>query len=109
VGAVLAIAVLGLVMGAGFGRALDARVERLELAAPLRQEVLAQRGRMGAIEAPADAPPSVREAVEQAVAVSLVAGFRQVMLVSAGMAAAGALFAWAMIAPRHKVAGRGQS
>jgi EmrB/QacA subfamily drug resistance transporter len=109
VGAVLAIAVLGLVMGAGFGRALDARVERLELAAPLRQEVLAQRGRMGAIEAPADAPPSVREAVEQAVAVSLVAGFRQVMMVSAGMAVAGALFAWAMIAPRHKVAGRRQS
>lgn len=102
VGAALAIAVLGLVMGAGFGHALDARVERLELAAPLRQAVLVQRGRMGAIEAPTGASPAVREAVEQAVAASLVTGFRQVMLVSAGMAAVGALFAWAMIAPKRK-------
>ncbi|RJF95704.1 MFS transporter [Noviherbaspirillum saxi] len=101
VGAVLAIAVLGLVMGAGFGRALDARIEGLELAAPLEQAVLAQRDRMGAIVAPTDAPPAVRNAVEQAVAASMVSGFRQVMLVSAGMAVAGALFAWIMIAPRR--------
>jgi EmrB/QacA subfamily drug resistance transporter len=100
VGAVLAIAVLGLVMGAGFGRTLDDSLAIGAIPAPVRQTVLAQRDRMGAIEAPPHAPPEARAAIKQAVASALVSGFRHVMLVCVGMAVIGALFAWTMISPK---------
>ncbi|TFV91749.1 DHA2 family efflux MFS transporter permease subunit, partial [Oxalobacteraceae bacterium OM1] len=47
VAAVLAIAVLGMAMAAGFNRALDQRTETL--VEPLKQAILAQRDKMGAI------------------------------------------------------------
>ncbi|WP_328804766.1 MFS transporter [Noviherbaspirillum galbum] len=102
VGAVLAIGVLGLVMGAGFGRTLDAGLASNAIPAPLSQEVQAQRGKMGAIELPPQAPPQTRAAIKQVVASALVSGFRQVMFVSAGMAVVGAMFAWAMISPKPR-------
>ncbi|MDB5796618.1 MAG: transporter [Paucimonas sp.] len=97
VAAALAIALLGLAMNAGFGRALDARIAGLSLSPQLQQEVLAQRGKMGAIAPPAAASPGAATAIREAVGLSFVAGFRIVMWLAAAMCLAGALSAWIMI------------
>lgn len=97
VASVLAIAVLGLAMSGFFNHALDTRTARLALAPELKQAVLAQRARMGAIASPPGASPREAAAVKGAVGGAFVDGFRRVMLLSCALALASSLTAWIMI------------
>jgi EmrB/QacA subfamily drug resistance transporter len=98
----LAIALLGVVMNAVFDRALDERMRLLRVAPFLAAEVDAQRGRLAAISLPDRTPASEKQAVEQAVAASFVAGFRCVMGISALLALASSLGAWWLIGGRRR-------
>ena len=97
VASVLAIAVLGLAMSHFFNRALDARAARLALAPELKQAVLAQRAKMGAIAPPTGTSPQEAAAVKGMVDGAFVEGFRRVMLLSCVLALASSLSAWLMI------------
>jgi EmrB/QacA subfamily drug resistance transporter len=102
----LAIAILGLLMSAAFGQALERRISELPLSAAARQQVEAQKTRLAAIELPSRATEQERQAIKATVGASFVYGFRWVMICSALLALAAAFSAWLMIdlAPR---AGRG--
>jgi hypothetical protein len=93
--AVLAIAVFGLVMAWAF----DARLEPLVREAGASSEALAalaaQRDRLAGIELPPGA-----DALERAVKLAYVSGFRWVMLLSAGLALLSSLAAWLLIEGR---------
>lgn len=95
----LAIAVLGIVMLQSFDRALDARVAELSLPANARKSLEEQRNKLAAAEV-SSSEPEVRDAVKKAIAWSFVDAFRRVMLMGAGLAAASAITALALIKPR---------
>ncbi|KJK24563.1 major facilitator transporter [Burkholderiaceae bacterium 16] len=107
VATLLAIAVLGIVMA----RVFDHRLERAlgeppgqspaagALPPQVTRAVLAQHGKLAAIEIPVAADPLVKAAVRQAVDNAFVAGFRRVMLLSALLAASGAACAWLLLLP----------
>jgi len=91
----LAIAVLGVLMFAAFGGALDARLENLDLPPAARQQLEEEKIKLGAAEVPEglDAAPAVERAIDEA----FVSGYRTVMLVAAGTALASALSAGLLI------------
>ncbi len=96
----LAIAVLGIVMLQGFDRALDTRTAQLELPANVRSSLAQQRNKLAAAEL-SEGEPAVRETVKEAIAESFVDAFRRAMFVGAGLAAASAITALALIKSRH--------
>ena len=98
VAGVLAIAVLGIVMIEAFGVRLSHTLSELHLPGSTVSVVLANQSRLGALEAPAGLDPTANSAIKHAVAESFVFGFRSVMLICSGLAAASALTAWKMIA-----------
>ncbi len=89
----LAIAVFGVVLSSVFDRELDRRIT--DLPAGVRQEVIAQRARLAGIET---GDGHARRAVQE----SFVAGYRQVLLGAAALAAAGALCAAVLIEGRPR-------
>jgi EmrB/QacA subfamily drug resistance transporter len=95
--ALLAIAVLGIAMTAGFDDELATRLRAARVAEPVARQVLAQRHRLGAIEAPAGTDARQAALVRDAVRQAFVAGFRRVMWLSAGLALMGAACAWTTI------------
>ncbi|MGT2492913.1 MFS transporter [Cupriavidus basilensis] len=107
VAALLAIAVLGIVMA----RVFDHRLERAlgeppgqspaaaALTPQVTRAVLAQRGKLAAIEIPVVADPLARAAVRQAVDNAFRGRFSLVMLLSALLAAGGAACAWLFWCP----------
>jgi hypothetical protein len=60
----------------------------------------AQRGKLAAIRLPPSIPQDEKQAVQNAVAGSFVAGFRWVMWISALLAACSSLCAWLMLERR---------
>ena len=90
VASLLAVAVLGLLLVVSFNRALDRRLPGLGLTAEERQQVDQQRPSLAAAKV---ANPKVERAIEE----SFVAGYRLVLLASAGLALAAGLIAWVMI------------
>jgi EmrB/QacA subfamily drug resistance transporter len=99
--ALLAIAVFGLVLAWAF----DARIEPLLREASASREAVAfleaQRDRLAGAELPPGADPSLGRAVKLA----YVAGFRWVMLLSAGLALLSAAAAWVLIEGKPRTAG----
>lgn len=95
--ALLAIAVLGIAMRHGFDAELAARLRASPLPVAVQQQVYAQRARLGAIAPPAGADARERAQVRDPVRHALVAGFRQVMWLSAALALASAACAWLTI------------
>jgi MFS family permease len=90
VAGLLAIAILGVVLYAGFSRALDRELEALHVGAPARAEIVAQRRSLGAATT-ADA--AGREAIRRA----FVEGYRQVLWIAVALAIAGSVSAAALI------------
>jgi EmrB/QacA subfamily drug resistance transporter len=90
VAGLLAIAILGVVLYAGFSRALDRELEALHVGAPARAEIVAQRRSLGAATT-ADA--AGREAIRRA----FVDGYRQVLWIAVALAIAGSVSAAALI------------
>jgi MFS family permease len=99
----LAVALLGTFAVGTFGAALDDRLARLQVAPDIRSALTAQAPRLAEAQVPPQVRAPEREVLRQAVDAAFVHSFRLVMLVSAGLALAGALCA-ALIpgAPRRE-------
>jgi EmrB/QacA subfamily drug resistance transporter len=93
----LAIAMLGIVMSNFFNSSLDQHLSAAKLPPKFVSAISEQRQRLGAIEIPKGNSQQEVEAAKSAVSQSFVAGFRWVMLVSAGLAVLSALGAFVLI------------
>ena len=93
----LAIAVLGVVMSLGFGNNLDDRLAVLDLPTEAREQLVEQKVKLGAAEAPEGIDAALRGKVERAIDEAFVSGYRAVMLVAAAMALASAISAALLI------------
>jgi MFS family permease len=90
----LAIAVLGVIMLAGFDRNLTARLGRLDLEPGVRMEIESQRERLAAIDIPQNIEPDRRAIIRHSIDEAFLAGFRLVMLSASGLALLSAGTAW---------------
>ena len=98
----LAIAIFGVVMLQTFSRNLDRRLADIPISNEARQLLLEQRIRLAAVELPPNLNPDIRRQLEQAVTDSFVSGYRRIMLMAAGMAAASAVSSWFLIGRKRK-------
>jgi EmrB/QacA subfamily drug resistance transporter len=96
----VAIALLGILFTAVFARGFDARLVQAHVAPATRALADRERGRFAGGTLPPDVPASDRAAVELAVRNGYIAGFRAVMLASAGVAFAAAIVAFALLPGR---------
>lgn len=94
VAGLLAIAVFGIVLTQGFDAALQAGLSGIP--ADVVQSVMAQKAKLAGIQVTNDAARQVIDA-------AFVAGFRRVMLLSAGLAVLSAIAAGLMIRPVKKI------
>ena len=93
VAGLLAVAVLGVFAYGAFSATLDTHLEGMNLSGGVRSELEAAKADLGAAEAPKGVDARTAAKIESAIDVSFVAGFRTVMVVSAGLALASALAA----------------
>jgi EmrB/QacA subfamily drug resistance transporter len=93
VAGLLAVAVLGVLVYGAFSASLDARLERMDLPGDVRSAMEAAKADLGAAQAPEGVDAETEARIERAIDESFVAGFRVVMLASAGLALASALVA----------------
>ena len=93
----LAIAVLGIVMLHVFNHSLDRRLTEIDLPAPVKHSVDAQRINLAAAAIPEEVAASTRVVLRQTIDESFVDGFRRVMLVGAGLALASGMISWLFI------------
>ncbi len=93
VAGLLAVAVLGGFIYGAFSSSLDTRMEDMDMPGEVRIAMEAAKADLGAAEAPAGVDAGMEAQIERAVDESFVAGFRAVMLASAGLALASALIA----------------
>lgn len=99
--ALLAIAALGIVLTWVFDARLDHELAQLQLGPDVLAAVNAQRPKLAAIALPQGLPAATASGLHHAIGVSFVAGFRWVMLLSAGLALLSAVCAWLMITDRQ--------
>lgn len=92
-GSLMAIAVMGLVVVTAFSASLDNRMSALNLPPQAQQQVRLQKAKLASIELPADLPPPTAAALKQNIDLAFLDGFRLVVYLSAGLAAASALCA----------------
>jgi EmrB/QacA subfamily drug resistance transporter len=93
VAGLLAVAVLGLFAYGVFSATLEARLESMDLSGEVRSELEAAKADLGAAKAPEGVDARTAARIERAIDESFVAGFRAVMVVSAGLALMSALAA----------------
>ena len=82
----LAIAILGICVAFAFSNSLTSTITSLHLPADVQQAILAQHGRLAAIDIPSTVQGATRVAIRTAIDESFVAGFRLAMLIGAGLA-----------------------
>ena len=95
----LAVAVFGLVLAAGFNRALDGSLAQMELSTALRQKVESQRSRLAGADI---GDSSVQRAFDEA----FVSGYRDVIWVSVGLALLSALSAQMIGSKKNPLEGK---
>ncbi|MFH0131755.1 MFS transporter [Variovorax sp. VaC1] len=95
--AVLAIAVFGAVMAWAFDAALAHNLREMGASAQVAAFLEGERSKLAGAAMPPGVDAATAAAVKHAVAESFVAGFRWVMLLSAGLAVLSAVSAWRMI------------
>ena len=93
----LAVALLGILMLGTFSSALDGRLTTLQLPPDVVGQIDAGSGSLAGLVIPAGLDQGARTAVEHAVGVSFVSGFRMVMIVAAVLALAAAVSAGVLI------------
>jgi hypothetical protein len=93
VAGLLAVAVLGMFAYGAFSATLEARLQSMDLPGGVRSEMEAAKADLGAAEAPEGVDAGTAARIERAIDESFVAGFRAVMVVSAGLALTSALAA----------------
>jgi hypothetical protein len=91
---------MGVLVFVTFSANLDARLGTMELSPEVREAVEAEKVELGAAQAPEGVRTETAARIEEAVAESFVAGFRLIMVVSAGLALASALVAALMVGDR---------
>jgi len=94
----LAIAALGILMSALFGRALEHRLGPLDLPSEVQQAIVEQRKELAALEIPESLPGPMRTRLRSAVKGAFGSGFRGVMLTAAGLATLASISAAGLIA-----------
>src|SRR5215218_4114778 len=104
-GGLVAVAVLGTVISAGFSAHRDTRMEAIEVSQEVKEAVAAEKVKLGAAEAPEGVSADTAVRIEEAMAESFVAGFRLVMVMGVGLALASALVAL-VISPQHATPAR---
>ena len=97
IGGLLGIALLGIVIQHAFNHKIDQRLAQLRLAPEVHRSIHEQRIRLAAAEPPSGSDSQTRQALKEAVDESFVFGFRLVMMVASGLAAASAFSAFVMI------------
>lgn len=103
VASLLAIAILGIVMLTVFSSSLAARLAPLDLPSSARQSLAAQSINLAATAVPPGLSNAMNQAVEQAIAIAFVDGFRVVMGIAVALAIASAAMAALMIErPMHQ-------
>jgi EmrB/QacA subfamily drug resistance transporter len=95
----IAIAILGVVMLSVFETRLDRRLSSSNLPPWIVQNVRTQSIKLAAIDIPQSLNAEARWTIRRAIDESFVSGFRWVILISAGLAAASALVAMIWIKP----------
>lgn len=95
--ALLAVALFGFVLTLVFNATLDRELAGLHAPTQLITAIVAQRQKLAGIVMPNGYPAATTAALKHAVDVSFVAGFRWVMLISAGLAVLSAISAWILI------------
>ena len=93
----LAVAAFGAIMVPIFDRNLDARLRNATIAPAAVAAIQAQRGKLAAIEVPANVDAPGRAAAEHAIGQAFVSGFRGIMAASALLAFASAFIGWRVI------------
>jgi EmrB/QacA subfamily drug resistance transporter len=101
----LAVASVGMVVYATFSANLDARLEDMNLSDGIRTKLEASKADLAAAETPEGVDAGTEARIERAIDESFVAGFRVVMLVSAGFALASALAAALLVRGKVRSAG----
>jgi EmrB/QacA subfamily drug resistance transporter len=102
----LAIAVFGVVMLVWFSGALNRRLDQIGVDEGVKQSLLEQRVKLGGIELPAGLDGNSKETITAAIDGAFVEGFRVLMLISAALAAASGLIAWAVVRSQSRATGQ---
>lgn len=100
---VLAVAVLGAVMVAAFAHSLRERVASVNLRPDVAHEIELNAAQLGDLEAPSSLGSKAVATIRAAVAQAFIFGFRLIMVICAGLAAASAAVAWRKIPARSVV------
>lgn len=102
VAALLAIAILGIVMLNIFNRSLDQHLSKAQAPATTKHLLDDQRINLAAATVPKEIVPPMREMLRKAIDESFVHGFRMVMSIGAGLAAASGIASLLLISGRAK-------
>jgi EmrB/QacA subfamily drug resistance transporter len=97
VAGVLAIAVFGIVMVSAFGSTLKHELANLGLSSDVRHEIQSQVIKLAGLEPPSILDAGTSAAIRTAINQAFVFGFRLIMLLCAGLAAASSAVAWLFI------------
>ena len=101
VAGVMAVAVVGVLMVAAFGGRLNQQIAKMPLPEGAAQEIRMQENRLAGLQLPKGLDDSSTRTVKSAVAESFLFGFRRIMLLCAGLAAASAAAAAILIHDPH--------
>lgn len=96
----LAVAALGVLLFVTFEHTLDRALAALPIPADLARALDAERSRLAAPELPAELDSALAAAVRTAFARAYVAGFRALMMASAGLSFLAVAAAWLLVEPR---------
>jgi EmrB/QacA subfamily drug resistance transporter len=93
----LSIAVFGIVMLQVFARGFEQALRKITLPGSAGNALIAQRFNLAGVYIPAELDTATREAVRHAIDASFVAGFREIMIISAALAILSAIASAFMI------------
>jgi EmrB/QacA subfamily drug resistance transporter len=97
VASLLSIAVLGIIAFQVFDTQLESKLKASNLPAAVQHTIMEQRNRLTQIQPPDGLSTDQSLTLKRSINESFLAGFRWVMIVSAGLALLSAVSAWAMI------------
>ena len=97
----LAVAVMGLILVQAFNSQLDIQLAAIELAAPVRDAIDAERHMLLGATLPGVLGDTLAGQVRHAFSTAFVSGYRAIMLFAAGLALTSAVTAWCVL-PRSK-------
>lgn len=98
----LAIAAINLIVVAVFNRALDGQMSGLHLPTAARAALDVQRSRLAGAQIPTGLSPALHQAVQRAIALSFIDGFRAAMLTASALALAASVAAGILVEGKQR-------